>query len=73
MSGSQHEADLDLCWNCGKRGTSSAGSRMACPGCEVTWMPWSSVARGDPNHVCWMGKVINCVDFTEPQALGAPA
>ena len=73
MSEGQHEADRDRCWNCGKRGAAGADGRMTCPRCEVTWMPWWSTARGDPNHVCWMGKVLDCVDFTKPQALGAPA
>jgi hypothetical protein len=73
MSGSQQEAHPHLCWNCGKRGAPGAGSRMTCPECEVTWMPWSSAARGDPNHVCWMGRLIVCIDFTKPEALGAPA
>jgi hypothetical protein len=46
---------------------------MTCPECEVTWMPWSSAARGDPEKVCWEGAVIFCVDFSRPGALGAPA
>ena len=73
LSGGQRKADPKLCWNCGERGASSLGSRMSCPECEVTWMPWSSAPHGDPNRVCWMGKVIDCVDFTKPEALGAPA
>jgi hypothetical protein len=73
MSGSQQRADPKLCWNCGKRGVPGVGSRMTCPECEVTWMPWSSAARGDPEKVCWEGTVIFCVDFSRPGALGAPA
>jgi hypothetical protein len=73
MSGNQQKADPKLCWNCGKRGIPDVGSRMNCPECEVTWMPWLSAARGDPNKVCWEGKVIPCVDFSRPGALGAPA
>jgi hypothetical protein len=73
MSGSQQEAHPHLCWNCGRRGAPGVGSRMTCPECDVTWMPWSSAARGDPNHVFWMGRLIVCVDFTKPEALGAPA
>jgi hypothetical protein len=73
MSGSQQKADPKLCWNCGKRGIPNVGSRMTCPECEVTWMPWLSAARGDPNKVCWEGKVIFCVDFSRPGALAAPA
>ena len=73
MSVSQQKGDHELCWNCGKRGVPAVGSRMTCPECEVAWMPWSSAARGDPNYVCWEGKVIHCVDFSRPGALGAPA
>jgi hypothetical protein len=73
MSGSRQEAYHELCWNCGKRGAPDVTRRMTCPECQVTWMPGSSAARGDPNHVCWMGKVIDCVDFTKPESLGAPA
>ena len=73
MSGSRQKADPKLCWNCGMRGVPDVGSRMTCPGCEVTWMPWLSAARGDPDKVCWEGKVIFCVDFSRPGALGAPA
>jgi len=73
MSGRERGADPNLCWNCGKRGARRAASRMTCPECEVTWVQSSSAARGDPNHVCWMGKLIDCVDFTKPEALGAPA
>jgi len=73
MSGSQQRADPKLCWNCGKRGVPGVGSRMACPECDVTWMPWASAARGDPEKVCWEGTVIFCVDFSGPGALGAPA
>jgi hypothetical protein len=73
MSGSQQRADPKLCWNCGKRGVPGVGSRMICLECEVTWMPWSSAARGDPEKVCWEGAVIFCVDFSRPGALGAPA
>jgi hypothetical protein len=73
MIGSQQEADPELCWNCGKQGAPGIDSRMICPQCEVTWMPWSSAARGDPNRVCWEGTVIDCVDFTKPETLGAPA
>ena len=73
MSGSQQKADPELCWNCGKRGVPDVVSRMTCPECEVTWMPWLSAARGDPDKVCWEGKVIFCVDFSRPGALGAPA
>jgi hypothetical protein len=73
MSGSEQKADPNLCWNCGKPGTVRLGWRMTCPECEVTWMPWSSDVRGDPGNVCWMGWVIDCVDFTKPEALAAPA
>jgi hypothetical protein len=73
MSGSQQEGGRGLCWSCGKPGAYAGGWRMTCPGCEVSWMPWSSALRGDPKPVCWMGKVIDCVDFTGPGALGAPA
>ncbi|HEY3650216.1 MAG TPA: hypothetical protein VGL33_19795 [Streptosporangiaceae bacterium] len=73
MNGSQQRADPKLCWNCGKRGVPGVGSRMTCSECEVTWMPWSSAARGDPEKVCWEGAVIFCVDFSRPGALGAPA
>jgi len=73
MSGSQQKGDHKLCWNCGERGVPGVGSRMTCPGCEVTWMPWSSVVRGDPTYVCWEGSVIHCVDFSRPGALGTPA
>ena len=73
MSGSQQKADPKLCWNCGERGVPDVVNRMTCPVCEVTWMPWLSAARGDPNKVCWEGKVIFCVDFSRPGALGAPA
>jgi hypothetical protein len=73
MSGSQQRADPKLCWNCGKRGVPGVGSRMTCPECDVTWMPWSSAARGDPEKVCWEGTVVRCVDFSGPEALGAPA
>jgi hypothetical protein len=73
MSGSQQRPDPKLCWNCGNRGVPGVGSRMTCPECEVTWMPWSSAARGDPEKVCWEGAVIFCVDFSRPGALGAPA
>src|SRR6478609_7476244 len=73
MSGNRQELHPHLCWNCGKRGAPGAGSRMTCPECDVTWMPWSATARGDPNHVFWMGRLIACVDFTKPEALGAPA
>ena len=70
---SQKKADPKLCWNCGKRGVPGIGSRMTCPECEVAWMPWSSVARGDRGRVCWMGSVIPCVDFSSPEAPVAPA
>ncbi len=73
MSGSQQKCYQGLCWNCGKPGTYVGGWRMTCPGCEVSWMGWSSAPRGDKNHVCWMGKMIDFVDFTRPEALGAPA
>ena len=73
MSGSQQTPDPKLCWNCGNRGVPGVGSRMTCHECEVTWMPWSSAARGDPEKVCWEGAVIFCVDFSTPGALGAPA
>jgi hypothetical protein len=73
MSGSQPKGDRGLCWNCGKLGAYAGGWRMTCSACEVSWMPWSSASRDDPNPVCWMGTVIDCVDFTRPEALGAPA
>jgi len=73
MSGSQQKCYQGQCWNCGKPGAYAGGWRMTCAGCEVNWMGWSSAPRGDPNHVCWMGKIIDCVDFTRPEALGAPA
>lgn len=73
MSGNRQEIHPHLCWNCGKRGAPGVGSRMTCLECDVTWMPWSATARGDPNHVFWMGRLIACVDFTKPEALGAPA
>ncbi len=73
MNGSQQAVDPGRCWNCGKPGAPGVGSRMTCHPCEVTWMPGWSAARGDPKHVCWMGAVIDCVDFAKQQALGAPA
>ena len=73
MSGSQRQADPKLCWNCGERGVAGVGSRMTCSECDVTWMPWSAAARGDPAHVFWLGQIIDCVDFSQPEALGAPA
>jgi hypothetical protein len=73
MSGSQQKGDRGLCWNCGKLGAYAGGWRMTCLGCEVSWMPWSPAPGGDLNRVCWMGNVIDCVDFTKPEALGAPA
>ena len=73
MSGNRQEVHPHLCWNCGKRGAPGVGSRMTCLECDVTWMPWSAAPRGDPNHVFWMGRLIACVDFTKPEALGAPA
>jgi hypothetical protein len=73
MSGHQQKGDHKLCWSCGKHGVPGVGSRMTCAHCEVTWMPWSSSVRGDPNYVCWEGQVVHCVDFSVPGALGAPA
>ncbi len=73
MSGSQQKCYQGLCWNCGERGTYAGGWRITCPGCEVSWMGWSPAPRGDKNQLCWMGKMIDCVDFTRPEALGAPA
>ena len=73
MSGSQQKGYRDLCWNCGQPGAYAGGWRMTRSGCEVAWMPWSQGPRGDPNRVCWMGTVIDCVDFTRPEALSAPA
>jgi hypothetical protein len=73
MSAIQQETDPELCWNCGNPGAPDVTRRMTCPECEVTWMPGLSAARGDPNHACWMGEVIDCVDFTKPGALGTPA
>jgi hypothetical protein len=57
----------------GKRRVPGVGSRMTCLGCEVSWTPWFSVTRGDPNKVCWEGKVIFCVDPARPGAFEAPA
>ena len=73
MGGRQQNGYQGQCWNCGDPGAYAGGWRMTCHGCEVSWMPWSPVPRGDPARVCWMGKVIDCVDFTRPGALGAPA
>lgn len=73
MSGSPQKGDRGLCWNCGKLGAYVGSWRMTCSGCEVSWTPWGSAPRGDQNLVCWMGTVIDCVDFTRPEALGAPA
>jgi hypothetical protein len=69
------KGDPYLCWNCGKPGAALGvvGDRRNCPECEVTWVPEWSATRGDPNYVCWMGRVIFCVDFTRPESLGAPA
>jgi hypothetical protein len=73
MSVSQQKGGHKLCWNCGARGVPGVGSRMTSPECEVTWMPWSSAARGDRNYVCWEGAVVYCVDFSGPGAIGTPA
>jgi hypothetical protein len=73
MSGSQQKGDRGLCWNCGKLGSYLGSWRMTCSGCEVSWTPWGSAPRDGQNLVCWMGTVIDCVDFTKPEALGAPA
>ena len=73
MSGSQQNGYQGQCWNCGNPGAYAGGWRMTCPGCEVSWMPWSLAPRGDPARVCWMGKIVDFVDFTRPEALGAPA
>jgi hypothetical protein len=50
MSGSQQKADPKLCWNCGKRGIPSIGSRMTCLECEVTWMPWAALTGSRSGH-----------------------
>ncbi len=36
-------------------------------------MPWPLGPRRDPGDVCWMGTVVDYVDFTAPEALGSPA
>lgn len=40
------ESDPKLCWSCGERGEPHIGSRMWCPDCEVTWMPWAALPPG---------------------------
>jgi uncharacterized membrane protein len=32
--------DPKLCWLCGKKGVPATGSRLMCPKCDVTWMPY---------------------------------
>lgn len=50
MSGSQQKGYQGLCWNCSKPGAYAGNWRMKCPGCEVSWMAWSSALGGDPDH-----------------------
>jgi hypothetical protein len=39
----------------------------------VSWTPWPLDPRADPDDVCWMGTVVDFVDFSTPEALGSPA
>lgn len=73
MSGGQQGADPKLCWNCGKLGSFLVGSQMYCPKCDVRWMPWSSSSVIGLDEAHWDGMLIECVDFTKPDALNCPA
>jgi len=73
MSESQYgKADPKLCWSCGELGSCLVSSKMHCPRCDVTWMPWASSMAG-PGEVWWNGKLVECVDFSRPGALSCPA
>ena len=73
MNGNERQNYRGRCWHCGEPGDYAGGGRMTCPGCEVSWMPWPLGPRPDPGDVCWMGTVVDYVDFTTPEALGSPA
>jgi hypothetical protein len=73
MRRSQQEADPKLCWSCGEPGTYLSGSQMYCPKCDVAWMPWSSSSIAGLDEARWNGILIECVDFTKPDALSCPA
>jgi hypothetical protein len=73
MSGSKPAGYRGWCWNCGAPGIYAGGWRMMCPGCEVSWRPWPLGTGRDTDYVCWMGNVVDLVDFTRPEALGSPA
>ena len=72
MNENKHQADPKLCWLCGAQGSYLVSSKMHCPGCDVTWMPWSTSMVG-PAEVWWNGKLVECIDFTKPGALSCPA
>jgi hypothetical protein len=73
MNGSLHQADPKQCWNCGELGTYQSGCKMGCSPCDVTWMPWSSSSIAGRDEASWNGILIECVDFTRPDALSCPA
>jgi hypothetical protein len=73
MSRGQQGTDRTLCWNCGEAGSFLFGSQMYCRKCDVTWMPWSSESIINLDEAHWDGRVVECVDFTEPNALSCPA
>jgi uncharacterized membrane protein len=73
MRGGQERADRMLCWICGELGNFLVDSQMYCRRCDVTWVPWSSSSMVNLDQARWNGLLIECVDFTKPDALSCPA
>jgi hypothetical protein len=73
MRGREQGGDRRLCWNCGEMGSFLIDSQMYCQECDVTWMPWLSSSIINLAEAHWGGLLIECVDFTKPDALSCPA
>lgn len=73
MSKGRQGADPKLCWNCGELRSFLSGIQIYCSKCDVTWMPGSSSLIINPDKTHWEGMLIECVDFTKPDALSCPA